>query len=224
MKPVREKTHRPFISSARLIAIIAAILLTAVSAILAFVHQDFFDERVFHALAPYVSDSVTPLMHNISFLGKHSFLIPVISLLVIYLLIIKDKWMALRVAAVMLSSLGVVSLLKRLIHRQRPPEPMVEGITNFSFPSGHSFIAMAFYGLLIWWANKEIRNITTRWMVISLLSVLIAMIGFSRVYLRVHYTTDVMAGFCIGIAWLLFALSVMDRIQHRRTTSSYNRT
>jgi undecaprenyl-diphosphatase len=119
--------------------------------------------------------------------------------------------MAIRTSFVLLSSLLLMSLLKRLIQRQRPPDPLVDGITNFSFPSGHAFMGVAFYGLLIWYTSVCISNKWLRRIVILFLLFIIAAIGFSRIYLRVHYATDVIAGVCIGFVWLDFCLWFIDK-------------
>jgi undecaprenyl-diphosphatase len=150
-------------------------------------------------------------MRLISLLAKHSFLIPVIFLLIAFFLIKNNKRMAIRTSFVLLSSLLLMSLLKRLIQRQRPPDPLVDGITNYSFPSGHAFMGVAFYGLLIWYASVYISNKWLRRMVIVSLLLIIASIGFSRIYLRVHYATDVIAGVCIGFVWLDFCLWFIDK-------------
>lgn len=176
-----------------------------------------FDQKTFNLINPHITESRTRIMRFISFLGKHTFLIPVIFLLVAWFVIKKNKWMAIRTAAVLLSSLLVMSLLKSLIKRQRPPDPLVDGITNFSFPSGHAFMSVAFYGLLIWYATIYIGNKWRRRMVIFFLLLLIAAIGFSRIYLRVHYATDVIAGICIGFVWLDFCLWFIDKKQSSRS-------
>lgn len=172
-----------------------------------------FDQKTFNLISPHITESRTRIMRFISFLGKHSFLIPVIFLMIAWFLFKKNKWMAIRTAAVLLSSLLVMSLLKSLIKRQRPPDPLVDGITNYSFPSGHAFMSVAFYGLLIWYATIYIGNKWIRRMVIFLLLLVIAAIGFSRIYLRVHYATDVIAGLCIGFVWLDFCLWFIDKKQ-----------
>lgn len=147
----------------------------------------------------------------ISFLAKHTFLTPAIFLLIALFLVKKNKWMAIRTSTVLLSSLLLMSVLKRLIQRQRPPDPLIEGITNFSFPSGHAFMGVAFYGLLIWFASVYINTNWLRRSVMVFLLLIIAAIGFSRIYLRVHYATDVIAGICIGFVWLDFCLWFIDK-------------
>ncbi len=176
-----------------------------------------FDEKVFNAIALHITGYRTSFMKFISFLGNHKFLIPANLLLIIVLLLVKKGNMAWRVAVVALSSLGLKFGLKELFHRPRPDDPLVQGITNFSFPSGHAMMGVAFYGLLIWLAIKYIRNKAARVSVIILSVLLILLIGFSRIYLRVHYTTDVIAGFCMGTCWLYFCLWLTGKISNRRS-------
>jgi membrane-associated phospholipid phosphatase len=125
-----------------------------------------FDQKTFSLINPHITESRTRIMRFISFLGKHTFLIPVIFLLIGWFLFKKNKWMAIRTAAVLLSSLVVMAILKSLIQRHRPPDPLVDGITNYSFPSGHAFMSVAFYGLLIWYATIYIQTKWLRKMVI----------------------------------------------------------
>ncbi len=172
-----------------------------------------FDQKTFDLINPHITESRTRIMRFISFLGKHSFLIPVIFSLIAWFIIKKNKWMAIRTAAILLSSLLLMSLLKSLIKRQRPPDPLVDGITNYSFPSGHAFMSVAFYGLLIWYATMYIRSKWLQRLAIFFLLLVIAAIGFSRIYLRVHYATDVIAGICIGFVWLDFCLWFIDKKQ-----------
>lgn len=97
---------------------------------------------------------------------------------------------------------GVNVLIKSLVQRPRPVGFRLAAETGFSFPSGHSMAAMAFYGLLIWliWryeTDRSRRNLFT-----ALFALIILMIGVSRIYLGVHYASDVLGGFCASIIWL----------------------
>jgi membrane-associated phospholipid phosphatase len=170
-----------------------------------------FDQNTFDFIKPHITDRRTSIMLFISFLAKHTFLTPAIFLLIAWFLVKKNKWMAIRTSTVLLSSLLLMSVLKRLIQRERPPDPLIEGITNFSFPSGHAFMGVAFYGLLIWFASVYINTNWLRRSVMVFLLFIIAGIGFSRIYLRVHYATDVIAGICIGFVWLDFCLWFIDK-------------
>jgi len=175
-----------------------------------------FDETVFTAIAPYITDTRTTWMKDISMLGNHKLLIPANFTFIVYLLSRKKNKAAITAAVVALSSLGLMSLMKNTIARQRPVDPLVDGIMNFGFPSGHAFMSVAFYGLLLCWINM---NIEKKWKVLVsalLLTGLILLISFSRIYLRVHYTTDVIAGLCIGTGWLLICLLGMTYLQRKK--------
>lgn len=169
------------------------------------------DSFVFNWTNNLVSRRTTDWMIAFSFLGKHSFLVPANLALITYFLLKKEVRTALATLFISLSSLGLMTLLKRIFQRSRPSEPLVEGITNFSFPSGHAFMSVAFYGLLIWWVMVSVRQKWLRRFIIFFLATIIITIGFSRIYLRVHYTTDVIAGFCIGTFWLTICLSIFAK-------------
>lgn len=92
--------------------------------------------------------------------------------------------------------------LKFLIQRPRPEGFALAAETGFSFPSGHSMAAMAFFGLLAWMVWHYQRDNAVRWGCAVAFSLVIVMIGLSRIYLGVHYASDVLGGFCVSLAWL----------------------
>jgi undecaprenyl-diphosphatase len=177
--------------------------------------RNYLDQKIFSLIAPHIFESRTRFMLAVSFLGNHQFLIPANLLLIVFFLVGKNKWAAIRVTVVALGSLGLMSLLKNLFHRHRPENPLVQGITNFSFPSGHAFMSTAFYGLLIWWAASNMQNKWQRGIVIVFLILLVLLIGFSRIYLRVHYATDVITGYCIGFVSLILFLTIIDQLEEK---------
>ncbi|MGB3005162.1 MAG: phosphatase PAP2 family protein, partial [Chitinophagaceae bacterium] len=170
------------------------------------------DAFMFENISPYINSGRTNLMLSITFLGNPKFLIPANLLLILYFIIRKDNWLAITVAAVELSSLGLMSLLKNIIQRPRPDFPLVEGITNYSFPSGHAFMTVVFFGLITLFSISNNNKRKNTW-IVSVMIILIFLIGFSRIYLRVHYATDVMAGWCIGSIWLITSLSILGIIK-----------
>ena len=103
--------------------------------------------------------------------------------------------------------------LKHLFNRPRPDIPLLYEAKGLSFPSGHALMSVTFYGLLIYIVFKTYRDKDWKWIIISLLILLILVIGFTRIYLRVHYTTDVIAGYCIGFLWLVFAVWFLNRLE-----------
>ena len=99
--------------------------------------------------------------------------------------------------------------LKALIARPRPEGFRLVEETGFSFPSGHSMAAMAFFGLLVWFAWHYVQSRPRRIALCVALGFVIAMIGLSRVYLGVHYASDVVGGFCVSLLWLAFYTRVV---------------
>ena len=109
-------------------------------------------------------------------------------------------------------NLGLSALLnitlKQILQRPRPIEYRVIDESGYSLPSGHSMVSMAFYGYLIYFIYKHIENKYIKWSLIILLSILIISIGISRIYLGVHYTSDVIAGFLIALSYLIIYINV----------------
>lgn len=100
----------------------------------------------------------------------------------------------------------VNEVFKIIIERGRP---VGATDTGYSFPSGHSVLAMAFFGFIIWllWRSMRDRKYW-RWCLTVLFAALIALVGMSRVYLGAHYVSDVIAGWCLGFVWLSFFTTV----------------
>ena len=119
------------------------------------------------------------------------------------------------ISLAILINLIIVTLLnqgmKFILQRPRPTEYRIIEETGYSFPSGHSMVSMAFYGLLIYLIYKHIENKYLKWLLISILSLLIILIGFSRIYLGVHYVSDVIAGFLFSIAYLILFIKSINK-------------
>lgn len=164
------------------------------------------DQYIFDVIEPIITPGLTQIMLIITFFGNHVFLIPANLLLISFFLLKKENKAAWQVLFISLSSLSVMSLTKRLLKRHRPPHPLVDGVTNYSFPSGHAFMCVAFFGLLIWYISQRKKIQFGKKIWIISLTFFILIIGFSRIYLRLHYTTDVIGGFCLGMLWLYFCL------------------
>lgn len=142
---------------------------------------------------------LTPIMQSISDLAY-----PVV--LVVVLLVIEAFAPGRRpglFAAVNLVLATLLNLLlKTLVQRPRPEGYRLVAESGFSFPSGHSMVAMAFYGLLIWMVWRYEKDAFVRRLGIIGFGLVIVLVGLSRIYLGVHYASDVLAGFCASIAWL----------------------
>jgi undecaprenyl-diphosphatase len=172
------------------------------------------DLAIFEKLKPTVNSINNKIMLFITFLGKHQFLIPANLILIFYFLLInKQNWFSIRVITVSISSLVLMLLLKQLFQRKRPLSPLLKAAKGLSFPSGHAIMAVTFYGLLIYILQHTIESGWLRILLTILLIILALLIGFSRVYLRVHYASDVLGGFIIGSLWLLISLAIIKWLE-----------
>ena len=150
-----------------------------------------------------ISDFATPIAKFITNFGGAIFLIGLTALLII---LIKNKKIGLSILVNLAIVTGLNQLLKRILQRPRPTEFRIVEETGYSFPSGHSMVSMAFYGYLIYLIYKYIK-----WSLICLLSCLVILIGTSRIYLGVHYTSDVLGGFLISISYLVIYISAVNK-------------
>lgn len=153
-----------------------------------------------------ISDFATPIAKFITNFGGANFLI---TLTVILFILIKNKKIGLSIFSNLVIITVLNQLLKRILQRPRPTEFRIIEETGYSFPSGHSMVSMAFYGYLIYLIYKYVKNKYVKWILIVLLSILICSIGVSRIYLGVHYTSDVLGGFLISVSYLVIYISAV---------------
>lgn len=160
-----------------------------------------------------ISDFITPIAKIITQIGGAIVLLAITIALLIFL---KNKKIGIAVAI----NLGVVTLLnlflKNIVQRPRPNEFRLIDETGYSFPSGHSMVSMAFYGFLIYLIYKFVKSKRLKWILIIILSALIITIGISRIYLGVHYTSDVLAGFTISVSYLVIYTSIVKKFIGKR--------
>ncbi|MRR56039.1 MAG: phosphatase PAP2 family protein [Deltaproteobacteria bacterium] len=98
------------------------------------------------------------------------------------------------------------ALGKIILHRQRPPEIGVYDETFYSFPSGHAVISVAFFGFITYVLLRHIGAWRNRLNFCFVAIMLIAAIGFSRLYLGVHFLSDVIGGYLLGMLWLIIGI------------------
>lgn len=154
-------------------------------------------------------------VETVTFFASRNFITVAGCLLISWFLLIRrHRWHSLLVPVVALGSITLNLALKQFYHRPRPLLPLVSA-SGLSFPSGHAMISSSFYGLLIYLCYTYVRRPLWRWLLIGGLVLLIVLIGITRVYLRVHYATDVLAGFTAGLVWLLVAIPVLKQLENR---------
>ena len=155
-----------------------------------------------------ISDFATPIAKFITNFGDAIFLTV---LTIILFILIKNKKIGFSIFSNLVTITVLNQLLKRILQRPRPTEFRIIEETGYSFPSGHSMVSMAFYGYLIYLIYKYVKNKYVKWILIALLSILICTIGVSRIYLGVHYTSDVFGGFLVSISYLILFISTVNK-------------
>lgn len=152
---------------------------------------------------------LTPIMQSISELA-----LPVV--LMVMLLAVQafapGRRPGLFAAINLVGVLVVNQVFKFLVQRPRPEGFRLIAESGYSFPSGHSMIAMGFYGLLAWMAWTYERDPVVRRVSVLGFSTVVILVGISRIYLGVHYASDVIAGFCLSLAWLALYTTMVGPI------------
>jgi undecaprenyl-diphosphatase len=203
------------------LGLLAAVIVMVLLAILASEIQEGevqpFDDAVRTAVYGVASPRATRVLYAITQLGSPLFLIPmtlVVSLVFLHLRRIRG---AILLTVTMVGVTILNWLLKIFFQRERPSPFLGLDIptpSSYSFPSGHSLASFCFYGALAALVAARLRSPLLRAAVWSVAAVVILAVGFSRLYLGVHYLTDVVAGFATGFVWVLTVASA-DRVFRR---------
>jgi membrane-associated phospholipid phosphatase len=168
---------------------------------------DWVDHRVQIAFLHVMSAPVTSVMEAISWFGGRGSVYA--ALLICLLLLLRHEWTwCLTLALAAGSHDRVTIFLKALVHRPRPhlTHPLVT-INDYSFPSGHVLAATLIYGWLAIYALYHVRRSSQRMVFVGSCILVIVLVGVSRMYLQVHYFSDVLAGGITGAACLFSAIT-----------------
>jgi membrane-associated phospholipid phosphatase len=111
----------------------------------------------------------------------------------------------------------LVLLLKIVIHRRRPAaESSLTGAGGWSFPSGHAMMSVIFYGMVLYFTIRRIRSWELRVFMVMAAGFIVFLLGLSRLYLEVHYLSDVLAGYAGGLFWLTVCITALE-VYRRKT-------
>ena len=162
-----------------------------------------FDEVTRAAVHHLASPTLTATMHGISFVGSTLFLTSATILMVIWFLTRhwrREGWL---LGITMLGAEILNTTLKLTFQRPRP-EPFFNLLApnSYSFPSGHSLASFCFFGALATVLTARIENKRINFVTWFISGLLVLLIGLSRIYLGVHYTTDVLAGYAAALIWI----------------------
>jgi undecaprenyl-diphosphatase len=200
------------------LAIVCLVLFFGLTAAVLAGVADSWDRRLMLALAAEREPWLTWWMRLLSVAGSGLIEIPLALLLILGLALRKRKAEAWWYSAAGLSGWALYGLAKLAVHRPRPHviPRLMHGAGWFSYPSGHSTLAPIIFGLgiIVWaapWPSPALRRAA-----LALAGLLALGIGFSRVYLGVHYPSDVVGGLLLGTAWSALALLQWEKIREAR--------
>lgn len=183
-----------------ILLLLAATFVFAYQVLLVFHYESLvWDEKVFIYVRSHQSAFVSGLMKVFTFIGSAWVLVPAYLLLMAWAFYsLRNKWLTLHIFIIAVSSLLMMLMLKNIFKRQRPDHSLIGEVSGMSFPSGHSYMSFTFFGLLIYLIQRS--SLTVVWKRIFQFTCFItaSVIALSRVYLGVHYFSDVLAGMCLG--------------------------
>lgn len=177
----------------------------------------FFDRIVTNAVRVFSSDRLTMIMRAISEFGSPLLLLAAGTAAAVYTWFVRRRtWDTVLIPVVVAGSTILNEALKLLFQRERPGLTHLVKVSGLSFPSGHAMVSFSFYGLLIYLAWVNFSGVVSKITASVLLAVLILAIGISRIYLGVHYPSDVLAGFAAGSFWLVACILGLRGIRYHK--------
>lgn len=163
-----------------------------------------FDTALMDVITSHRSKVATVFMKGVTFLGSKYLLILSLIILSVYYINSMERRKAWLVINSVVVSFSLNALLKRIFIRTRPTSYMIIKQGGYSFPSGHSMLAMSFYTSITYIVLMKIKNPNLRRMLWTLNFLIVFSIGYSRMYLGVHWPSDIIAGYLMG--FLIFIL------------------
>lgn len=171
----------------------------------------FLDSFIYDFISKYIADNLTGIVKYLTYIGSG---IVVIGITIFVFIFFKNKKYSLYMAINLVSITILQLILKSIFLRERPTDINLIEETGYSFPSGHSLTSMAFYGFLIYLIHISNLNKRSKTIFITLFTIFIVVTGLSRVYLGVHYFTDVIGGFTFSLAYLIvFTYIIKERLK-----------
>ena len=176
-------------------------------------NEKTFDTNISHFFAPFATHEVVQVMKFLTFFGTIQFLLPAYVIIVVYFFIKKQYRRCIDISIVAISSSVFMFGLKDFFHRERPELPIIRSFT-YSFPSGHALCSFIFCSVLIYLIDDSGLRYLWKWLFSILLLLFSFTIGISRIILKMHYATDVIAGFCLGVVWVILSFWILKRVNY----------
>ncbi|GAF06649.1 type 2 phosphatidic acid phosphatase family protein [Paenibacillus pini JCM 16418] len=167
----------------------------------------WFDQFFIHVVQGMENEKLTSVMKWFTSVGSSGVVIPLtIIVMVLLFVLLKHRRELILLIWVLAGSEILNVILKMIFHRTRPDTHRLIDISGFSFPSGHSMGAFSLYGVLAYLLWRHIPSAVMRVVWVIFCALMILMIGVSRIYLGVHYPSDVLGGYLISAFWLTLSI------------------
>ncbi len=177
-----------------------------------------FDNYLLQFIYGARSPTLTKLFLAFTFLGNPAFILFITALLGAALFYKKKFSYFLLFFGIIFGNASLAFLLKILVHRPRPSLSPFISENSFSFPSGHAALSIAFFGLIAYLAAGIAKTKIARINIFFLWLFLVFGIGISRLYLGVHYPTDILAGYLTGLFWLCIGIGFFEQFAHKKNS------
>lgn len=183
------------------------------------------DYAVLRWVAQFRSSALNGIMVDLTALGSPTIVTLLSVVFFLVFLLLKDRISALHLVTASIGG-GILSrLFKDVIARERPDiVPRLVDVSGFSYPSGHALFAAAIYLTLAILAARHFPRLGQRAAIFALAVAVVAAVGLSRVYLGVHYPSDVASGILLGAAWAFILGAAMAKVSQRRSVSAAARS
>lgn len=168
---------------------------------------NYIDELVHSYILSIRNETLTKILLIITNLSSAYALIV---LSIILLFIMKNKKIPLYISLNLICSFVLNQITKLIFSRNRPIGINLIEESGFSYPSGHAMVSMAYYGFIAYLIYKKLKNKSTKTILIITLIFTILLIGFSRIYLGVHYLSDIIGGFLLSIVYLMIYIKSIN--------------
>ena len=177
------------------------------------IDNNIVDKKIYNLIISLKSDVVTKIFKIITSFAGITFMI-ITTIVILFIKKLKHK----RVIIILnlINDVVLNNILKLIFKRDRPIDIMLVEESGYSFPSGHTMVACIFYGFIIYLINKSNYSKKTKIVINSILTTLIILIGISRIYLGVHYATDVIGSYLIGISYLIIFIHFVEKYQNNK--------
>lgn len=172
-------------------------------------NMDVFDYTITNLVRYLATPNLDRLMIYITTIGSAHFY-GTLAPLILCRLAFSHRWREASAFSICLIGAGALNyLLKYLFERSRPDVLQLVLASGYSFPSGHAMVSLCFYGMLTYLISRNIPHWHWRFILFIFTTILVIAIGISRIYLGVHYPSDILGGYTAGATWLSFCISLL---------------